>query len=1252
MRTDAKELSTRSLQRRLMIAPLPLLAILAFLALIATPASASKTHLFQENFGSVAQPSFSRANSLAVDRSTGDLLVIDAQAKTVSRFNPDGTPHNFSALGTNVIDAKGSGQCATVPADCDQTPQNGFSFGSFAGDQQVAVDNSGTATDGNIYVTQGKQAAGNLVDIFAADGKYLGQLTAAGATKFGTTGFPFSPCGVAVDSSGNLFVAAGYENKIYKFDPTANPPVNTDNTATFTVNERVCNLAAGAGPTAGSLFVNTFFTFKEHSVLKLDSTSGALQYIVDPGENTLVSVDPTSGHLYAIGGTLNAGFSLEDYTLKEYDASGASGNLLSTTPMHHILPPQGLAVDGGKLYVDIPSSGSSGPVLVYGPLVAVPDVTTGTASITGDTSATVNGTVNPDGVALEECFFEYGPTTAYGQTAPCAESVAEIGTGPKAVHADLSGLTPEALYHYRLAAKNANATIKGSDKTFKTPSKPAIVGLWSADVGFGEATLKAQINPENSPTTYRFEYGPDASYGNSTAEIAVGSDNTDHTVGLVLNGLQPGATYHYRVIATNSIGISEAVDHAFTTFPPSPPSKADCPNQAFRTGPSANLPDCRAYEMVSPVDKNGGDIKVLGSVRDFPARLDQSSTGGERFAYSSVTAFGDAVSAPWTSQYMATRREGEEWSTKAISPPRESTSLTDNSYGKFDVQFKAFSADLSGGWLIHDTEPALDGCAVPGVPNLYRHDNVSGGYEALTTAKPLTGAASQYLPELQGLSTDGSHAVFRANAKLTENAANNTGYQLYEHVKGEGCGELRLVSVLPNGTASPLQSSAGTGGPSPGESRDGTVAHAVSADGSRIFWTPGPTTTGAGPLYVRIDGQETVRISIADAQFWTAAADGSKAIYTVGKNLYEFDVETKTSTLIAEGTKGVAGASEDASRIYFVSEDALGGEGEAGKPNLYLHEGGGASSLVATLNGGGPTFSGGDLGPNFILFGFAVAQRAPISNGVRVTADGSHLAFVSTESLTGYDNTDAVDGRPDLEIYLYDAETGKLACVSCNPSGARPTGRAFGPQDGIVRRVAAQMPPGENQLFAPRVLSEDGNRLFFESFEALLPRDTNGQADVYEWQRAASQEECEERGAELFVPSAGGCLSLISTGQSPSDSEIADASPDGSNVFIRTASSLLPQDPGQVDVYDARVNGGLPQPPSPPAACEGEACQGPLAPPNDPTPASAAFQGAGNVKKKPKARCAKGKARRKGRCVAKKHRKRAQRASHKRRAQR
>jgi hypothetical protein len=174
-----------------------------------------------------------------------------------------------------------------------------------------------------------------------------------------------------------------------------------------------------------------------------------------------------------------------------------------------------------------------------------------------------------------------------------------------------------------------------------------------------------------------------------------------------------------------------------------------------------------------------------------------------------------------------------------------------------------------------------------------------------------------------------------------------------------------------------------------------------------------------------------------------------------------------------------------------------------------------------------------------------------------------------------------------------------------------------------------------------------------------VPRDTNAKQDVYEWERADSEKACEDLGAELFVPSAGGCLSLISSGESPVDSEFADASADGRDVFFRTAAGLLPQGPGLIDLYDARELGGLPAPGAIEPPCEGEACQSPPAPPNDPTPSSSSFRGGPSVREGGPRRpsCPRGKRRvrrgSKARCVPKKARQRKRnRHNHSRKAAR
>jgi hypothetical protein len=367
-------------------------------------------------------------------------------------------------------------------------------------------------------------------------------------------------------------------------------------------------------------------------------------------------------------------------------------------------------------------------------------------------------------------------------------------------------------------------------------------------------------------------------------------------------------------------------------------------------------------------------------------------------------------------------------------------------------------------------------------------------------------------------------------------------------------------------------------------------------------------------------------VSTSEAQFWAASADGSKAVFTIGPNpesgdLYEFDVATKQPTLIAHGVNGVADVSSDASYIYFVSTEALAPGAVAGEANLYLyHEG---MTFIATLSqSDGQATGNGNIPPS-------VDNVSPDRRLSLVSSDGRALAFLSSRSLTGYDNKDLNTGQADAELYRYDAGSGELACVSCNPSGARPVGRNID-KTSLEYFAAAELPGWENELYARRALTDGGNRLFFNSFDALLPQDTNGKADVYQWE-ADGTGDCEH---------AGGCLSLISTGQSGQDSKFLDASPSGANVFIGTESSLVPQDPGQVDAYDARINGGFPAPASPTSVCEGEACQTPPSPPvGYSPPGSSTFVG-------PDQKAARKRSRKRGHTCH--HKKQRRRATHQR----
>ena len=1025
-----------------------------------------------------------------------------------------------------------------------------------------------------------------------------------------------SPCpatveSLATDSAGNLYVI--YNGEIHKLSP-AGAPLSPE---TF----QIPKLAPFENPSA-----------------------------------TAVATD-AAGHVYIFGPTNSSVCSgCQRDPIIEFDAAG---NVIDEFGKEEFSGSTGLATNlcagseaPGNLYVS--NFGAKSFLRAYGTNpVGCFKARTLPASNIEETAATLNGSVNPSGSLSSECRFAYGKTTEYGATVACVESPAEIGSGtePVPVHAQLGSLTKGTVYHFRLLAKVKGVAEAGSDEAFKTLGPPVISADQTAGSTYTEATLRALVNPEGFTTTYRFQYTTQAEFevhgfegAQHTAELVVGSDRKGHAVIANLTGLAPGSAYRWRVLAVNSSGTTTSQDHAVNTYRTFAP-QTDCPNQAFRTAASAPLPDCRAYEMVSPLDKNGADIvSGLSSFGD-PGGYVQASPDGERLTYTAAYATYAGQPAGFKfNQYLAARGE-EGWSNQGIHPPMPGHPIVEGGIYPLIRNFIVFSPDLCNAWVWDTQTPPLAADAQLGYPNLYRRQNCgegSGQLETLTSSPlPLSSATSKnyvYASSVQGLSTDSRHALFIAKAKLTPDAspALNSGKpiaQVYDRFDGAN----HLVSVLPGGEANPTDATVGNG-PNGLQQPPRNLAGAVSTDGSRVYWTAGINNLSNGKIYLRRHPEQgivagecseaakacTLPVSAgAGAFFWGAAADGSKALYGQGsegsEDLFEFDLkkaeaEEPPRRLIAHHVTGVAGISEDLSRVYFVSTDALPGSGKnsegdeavGGQPNLYLEEEG-AKSFVATL-----------VVDDVQAAASTVDSAAPYDRATRVTPDGTRIAFDSRAPLTGYDNAGAEDGRPAVEVFTY-AAGGALSCVSCNPSGARPSVRELrlpykSPFEvSTVTNVtaAAWIPTWEHMLHASNVLSADGTRLFFNANDALIPSDTNGSPDVYEWE-AAGTGGCIEESPSYFRQN-GGCLYLISSGESAGESEFWEASPDGKNVFFTTPSSLLPQDPGLIDLYDARVGGGFPAPVKA-SACEGETCQPPSQAPNDPTPASAAFRGAGNLK--------------------------------------
>jgi hypothetical protein len=788
------------------------------------------------------------------------------------------------------------------------------------------------------------------------------------------------------------------------------------------------------------------------------------------------------------------------------------------------------------------------------------------------------------------------------------------------------------LYASNTVVGSANAFVQAygqpPDKTALCPppqAPPAIRDQFVLSADPNDALLRAKIDPRFwADSRYYVQYGTaaciEAGWEAPCVKeqpaapgvlLGAGPVDADVTVSVFLTGLQAGAAYRFRFAASSGgggpvfgVGGSEAQvgkDAGFTTPPlPTPPPPDSCPNAQLRIGAAGKLPDCRAYEMVSPVDKGGNDIVTNtgfgGDYAFLRTAYMQSSLDGDKITYSSATAFGDAKSSRYSNQYIASRG-GSGWSTHGISPPQGTTIYDPGIFGTdITEQFSAFTPDLSSAWAIDDNKTPLTADAIEGYENAYRIDTAGDSYEALTVNEPIGSARPGYPRRIGGHSKDLSHVILEATAKLTPAAAPSTEFltQLYDFTGGE----LDLVSVLPNGTASAAAANR-------------TLA--VSEDGSRIFWTVSGLERDPGAIYVRLGDEATVKLSTGIASFWGATPDGSTILFSEAGNLYEEEVETQAKTLIAHNAIGVAGASEDLSRIYFGSKDALAPGAVGGQRNLYLDREG-VFTFIAKLSAADTEESAGE----HVVSGPSVLSR---KGPARVTPDGRQLAFESVESLpsvnfpSGYENTDIHNGEPDLEVYVYDAETERLTCASCRPSGRRPEGRPLlipytsaeesspleiggGPER---RWSAAWLPTREHMEPSARSFSADGRHLFFNSFDALVPADTNGAQDVYEW-------EAQDIGG---CQKAGGCIGLISSGESPHSSEFIDASTDGRDAFFSTSSSLLPQDPGLIDIYDARAGGGFPTPASPPE-CLGDTCQNVPAAPNDPSPASAGFKGPGD----------------------------------------
>jgi hypothetical protein len=611
------------------------------------------------------------------------------------------------------------------------------------------------------------------------------------------------------------------------------------------------------------------------------------------------------------------------------------------------------------------------------------------------------------------------------------------------------------------------------------------------------------------------------------------------------------------------------------------PAAADpCPNAAFRVGPSASLPDCRAYELVTPAANFN---EILGA---FASQLVSPNPAHDSVVFQTVGgALSGSNGTGNTDRYEAVRG-GSGWTTRLIGPTAAQTEQPvpggfTPDHGLYFLTLGTSSAPDYGSLNIGES-------AGRGPVYIHRRD---GGFELV--GRGSLGESPFVEPDY--ISADGAHIIFRSGTQ-----AGSPAIRLEPQSPPEGVsaiydrsigGPTRVVSLLPGDVIPSTES----------------FFEGAAVDGSTILFA------NEGTLYARVDNAVTEPVSSAGA--WVPAGvsiNGEHVFYEEGGNLFTFNTTSLITTQItSSGDAQFVNVSTDGSHVYFVSRSQLdGANGELGANNLYVWDSRSADTrFIATVTEADVTG-----GINLVRWASDAATptmsstHGPANDPSRTNPDGSVLVFQSRAKLTSYENAE------HIEVYRYDAEVPSLTCVSCNPNAVTATADASlqsvwsGSQDPVT-----PLPP----VYPVANVTDDGQSIFFQSPEPLLKSDADVAQDVYEWK--------------------AGHLGLISSGTSRLNDYLYSVSSDGEDALFLTNDHLLPFDRSSAGaIYDARVGGGFPIVGAGLPPCQGDACQGePLAAAPFVTPASERVHARAQLRTR---RCRKGFVKRHGRCHRRRHR--------------
>lgn len=1106
-----------------------------------------------------------------------------------------------------------TGYLTVVPAGAPNA--GNLLVGEFRRVQEFAADGSFVRAFGWDVVSVGPGNTGTAFEICRAaifDVCKAGT-TGAGLGQFGGNPGAPSPARIAVDTSGAIYtVESGVNFRVQKFSLAGENLTPALFCPDLSVSETLCGASSADTP-------------------------------ID------VAIDLADNHVFVV-----KAFPSERRIL-EFDSSGA---LVDThISGYNVTSVNGIAIKAGGEPIYLTSSTPKSGVHVVGEPIPPQVAVEATTAITAN-SALLHGRVNPSGGGpLHTTYhFEY---RAVGEVAwsKAPPTDVDIGSGEAdiPVSESISGLQPNKAYEVRLVAIKGGSPVisTGSTGNFSTDPAAPDVETFAAfyDTSSGELVLRGGVNPNNTATSYFFEYGTEpceAGVCTTTSTGSAGAGGAMVTESERIVDLESATTYHFRIMAENGVGGSvKGVEAVITT-----PAEEACGNVQFRIGASVKLAECRAYERVSNGDSWGNGVRpFIGAIGD----------GGDRAEFF-AQAFDQPESAPAASNPYIAERTDAGWTVRSILPEagrasgsvggRES--MTSPDLGTVLWPESTVGERIRG--EVTWTLSHMDGDRNPASGKL---SPLSLGAIAASNGYGLVGAAanlSNFVFRFDSGATLGFGVTLIPGEPQARRSSN-----LYEiaGASNAGPGVLRIVNRGGSASAeNPMGVIGGVCGAGLGAGVKGfeNAYRAISSDGSTIYFSAEPNASSVGEcsegsgkrLYKRLNGLTTTEVSApqctptpacpgspaGDDNYRGASTDGEIAIFTTPRRLTNSDGDSSldlylydTTPPAGESTLVQASAGEtvgphitgsgaevigvldnagDGSRAYFVAKGVLSGPNtqdrspEAGSPNLYVYQRDGAHpegriAFIGTL----PVTDSSDWAGSTNRTSFA------LPGGVS-GEDGHVLLFVSAGQLLREDADSARD------LYRYDDQSGALACLSCMGDGNFDVRTA-------IRSISSSASSAA-QLARPASAALDS--VVFATAEPLVGGDLNATDDVYLWRN--------------------GALSLISVGAGGLGSQRAGGgerelgiSPDGKNVFFVTQAALVADDVNNgLDFYDARVEGGF-KGADPVVECDSdEACHGPLqTAPDANLPASATAVSPGNLT--PPKRCKKGQVRKKGKCVKK-----------------